>query len=144
MDWEKELFWLTVATAVTALIALVGTIVNYRLQKRKSLSDNAWADYELRRDLYLDLVAGIDCLFNSGSATDRPDWHKTARKVRMIGSDQVVAALNDFTAAIKVNAGNAEQRYSDLNLALRRDIRHLRKTPSEGTNLDTSDFPIEG
>lgn len=142
-NWQTELFWVIVGASLTAFVAVAAAVLNWHSQRHKILSDKAWADYELRRDVYLDLVAGIDCLFTGGNAEGRSKWHETARKVRIVGSDEVVMALNALTAAIKENSGDADQRLYSLNLALRRDIRDLRSTPSEGTKLEAVAFPIE-
>ena len=145
-DWPKELFWIFIGGAFTAIVGIIGAVINWLSQKHKTYSDNAWADYELRRDVYLDLVAGIDCLFANAPDTDtsaKRAWHKTARKVRIVGSDEVVLALNALTSAIKTSSGDAELRLYDLNLALRRDIRTIRLRPPEGTKLEATAFPIE-
>ncbi|MDW9506927.1 hypothetical protein GOA81_18110 [Sinorhizobium meliloti] len=143
MEWEANLFWSIVALLFTAIGGIIGAFINWWHQRHKTLSDNAWADYELRRDIYLELVAGIGCFFAGGNLSARSQWHETARKVRIVGSDEVVTALNAFTQSIKNNTGDAEVRFYDLNLALRRDIRRLRATPPEGTKLKAEAFPIE-
>lgn len=144
MDWEVNLFWSIMALLFTAIGGIIAAVTNWWIQRHKTFSDNAWADYELRRDVYLELVAGIGCLFANGNASSRSQWHETARKVRIIGSDDVVTALNAFTQSIRDSTDDADARFYDLNLALRRDIRRLRASPPEGTNLKAEAFPIEG
>lgn len=126
-------------------------------EKEKALTDRAWIDYEIRRDIYLQLVERVDYMFagnqseekessESKKATDpaRRAFLETARKVRLIGSDEVVDALNSLTSEIK--GGNiivAGQRYSELMNAIRLDIRTLNEKPPVGTRLSVSSFPIE-
>jgi hypothetical protein len=145
-DWSKELFWIFVGGAIAGIAGTIGALINWFSQRHKTYSDNAWADYELRRDAYLDLVGGIDCLFEhsrNSDASAKKEWHQTARKVRIVGSDEVVLALNALTYAIKSGSKDSELRFHDLNLALRKDIRTIRRKPPEGTKLEATAFPIE-
>lgn len=110
----------------------------------KAMSDKAWVDYELRRDAYVEMAKQIDCLFEGGDPAGRPELHRTARRVRLVGSDQVVTALNELTSAIREGrSGVLEQRYRALFNAMRRDIRQLHSQPPEGTELGEDAFPIE-
>ena len=142
-DWQNQLLWVFAGAFLTALAGAVGAFLNWRSQRHKILSDNAWADYELRRDLYLEVAAKVDCIFEGGHSSGRPEWHRAARKVRIVGSDEVVRALNALTLAVSSGSHEADARYRDFNLALRQDIRTIRSTPAEGTKLDATAFPIE-
>ncbi|GBQ45146.1 hypothetical protein [Komagataeibacter europaeus] len=112
----------------------------------KALTDRAWADYGIRRDVYLELAEHVGSLY--GKTTTREEkarFHIAARKVRVVGSDEVVLALNAFTASIKNSQGPEahELRLRDLMNAIRIDIRTLNEKPPQGTTLDASAFPIE-
>lgn len=124
-------------------------------EREKSLTDRAWTDYGIRRDIYLDLAAQIGCLFefipvvpkeaNLAKIAANKTFHETCRKVRLIGSDDVVRALNNLTASIKSGANPEVTRsaYSKLMNAIRMDIRTLNERPPLGTTLDENAFPIE-
>jgi hypothetical protein len=109
------------------------------------ISDRAWIDYGLRRDIYLDLAANIDALIQPGDAARHREFMIATRKVRLIGSDDVVLALNALTDSIKEDGGDANRSrcYSALFNAIRRDIRTLNEKPPVGTLLEESAFPIE-
>jgi hypothetical protein len=121
----------------------------------KALTDRAWADYGLRRDIYLDLAKQISCLFDSrapatlaeiaAAESAKRTFHETGRKVRLIGSDEVVSALNNLTASIKSREPHTVtgSYYSKLMNAIRQDIRTLNEKPPIGTALNESAFPIE-
>jgi hypothetical protein len=86
-----------VATVIGGLTFLASIWVaerKIRADRALALSEKAWTDYELRRDVYLDVARQIDCLFEKGEPAGRPEFHRTARKVRLVGSDRVVLALN--------------------------------------------------
>lgn len=130
------------------------TDIKFAHEKEKVLSERAWADYGLRRDVYLQLADRIDYMFAgnqppapapSTGDSSRKAFHETARKVRLIASDEVVDALNAMTTAIKEGKSpDVTQRlYSELMNAIRVDIRTLNEKPPVGTRLDTSAFPIE-
>jgi len=135
--------------------SLTDTKLDY--ERERLLSDRAWNDYGLRRDMYFQLVERIDYMFAGNHAsfekstvlkdsTDpkRKAFHETARKVRLIGSDEVVDALNSLTSAIKSGQADvAQQLYSELMNAIRVDIRTLNEKPPVGTKLGVSSFPIE-
>lgn len=131
-----------VNAAVTAWVA--GRQV--RADREQALSEKAWADYELRRDAYLDLAKQVDALFEGGTLDARADLNRLARSVRLVGSDRVVTALNDLFAGIREGLGHEvnERRYRALFNAMRRDIRQLHAFPPTGTDLDDDAFPIEG
>jgi hypothetical protein len=114
------------------------------------MTDRAWADYSLRRDIYLDLAKQIDYLFATDTAPEaekqrREEFLKTTQKVRVIGSDLVVTSLNALTSSIKDQAPPdvSRDKYSALMNAIRHDIRRLNELPAVGTALDPSAFPIE-
>lgn len=145
-----------VAAAVAFAIGLLTVVVNGAVQtwiasrrnrtdQQLALSQKAWADYELRRDIYLDVAAQIDCLFEGGNPAGRPKLHRTLRKVRLVGCDSVVTALNDFTGAIRgrESASDLEHKFGRLFNAMRRDIRLINALPPEGTDLKEGAFPIE-
>lgn len=121
--------------------------------EKKAMTDKAWADYELRRDAYIAFTKEVGVLFVDKSATlkslaphpDLKEFHRLARTIRIIGSDQVVVALNDLTNAIKLNSDSDEldKRYSDLFNSIRVDIRTIHSLPPEGTALGSDAFPIE-
>lgn len=124
-------------------------------EREQALTDRAWLDYGLRRDIYLDFAAQIGCLFEgepSPTTTEaaaarmvKRTFIETCRKVRLIGSDEVVKALNELTASIKARQHHdiTERNYAKLMNAIRRDIRTLNEKPPAGTALDESAFPIE-
>ena len=129
------------------------TDAKFAHERDSALTDRAWADYGLRRDVYLELAARIGCLFLSVQATqastnhaEKAEFHKTTRKVRLIGSDAVVGALNNLTFSIKNGAPHniTSENYSILMNAIRLDIRTLNENPAVGTSLDPSAFPLEG
>lgn len=110
----------------------------------KAMTDKAWADYELRRDAYIEMAKQIDCLFVGGDPKGRPELHRIARRIRLVGSDQVVIALNALTGAIREGQNPfLDQRYRALFNAMRQDIRRLHSQPPEGTDLGEDAFPIE-
>lgn len=114
-------------------------------ERDRTVSDRAWIDYGLRRDIYLDLATNVDDLIQPGDAARHRAFMIATRKVRLIGSDDVVMALNALTDSIKGGTGD-EQRskcYSALFNAIRKDIRTLNEKPPVGTLLDESAFPIE-
>ena len=145
-----------VAAAVALVVGLLTVAINasvtaltasrkVRADREHALSEKAWADYALRRDVYLDVAGQISCLFENGDATIKPELHCSLRKVRLVGSDNAVKALNAFTSAIR-GGGDAdvlEKRYRALFNAMRRDIRLLHTLPPEGTDLGDEAFPIE-
>lgn len=140
-----------------ALERRISTDIELALQKfaserEKAISDKAWADYELRRDLYTALAYQIDCLFEGGDPTQaanierRLELLRTARKLRLVGSDEVVRSLNALLEGIRSGGNHEEheQRFRALFNAMRRDIRQLHSLPPEGTDLGPDAFPIEG
>ena len=114
--------------------------------QEKAMSDKAWADYALRRDRYFEIAELIDCLFVGGDASNKSKFHKVARTVRLVGSDEVVRSLNDFTDAIKQSQPHSvtEQKYRAFFNAMRLDIRELHTLPPQGTALGPDAFPLEG
>lgn len=111
-----------------------------------ALSDKGWSEYLSRRELYVELAARLDFLFSgTGSHEERLELHRTARKVRLVGSDEVVLALNAMTASIKEGQPTQErdQRYRALFLAMRHDMRQDQTAPPRSTVLDKTAFPIE-
>lgn len=133
-------------------------ITNTKLQHERdgAISQRAWADYGLRRDIYLELAARIGVLFESNRirlsrnpdllASERDLFFATTRKIRLIGSDEVVSALNEFTGGIVNSQGELvhEANFSKLMNMIRRDIRTLNAEPPQGTALDENAFPLEG
>lgn len=114
--------------------------------REQSLSANSWADYELRRDAYIEIAEKIDCLFESQNTVDRSDFHKAARKIRVIGSDPVVRALNQFTAGVirkDIASHDREVLFRNLFNAIRKDIRQFSERPPDGTELGPEAFPLE-
>jgi hypothetical protein len=103
--------------------------LNAAAGKYKILSDKAWADYELRRDQYIKLAELVSCLFTGDNTSRKTEFHEVARAVRLVGSDEVVTALNTFTAAIKNSRPQAELErcYRDLFDAMRQDIREIHE-----------------
>jgi hypothetical protein len=131
-----------------------GALLRAKLTHETSgkLVERAWADYSLRRDIYLDLAKQINYLFSNDledaptTAIRKREFLQTAQKVRLIGSDEVVRALNSLTESIKTHLGEevGAERYSKLMNAIRKDIRTLNERPAVGTELDSDAFPIEG
>jgi hypothetical protein len=141
-----------VASLVALTVGVLTVLATWLVAERKlradralALSEKAWADYELRRDVYMDIARQISCLFADGDPGDKPELHQTFRKARLVGSDQVVQALNAFTGASRdrLPPNILEQRYRALFNAMRRDIRQLHASPPEGTDLGEDAFPIE-
>lgn len=114
-------------------------------ERDRAMSDRAWVDYGLRRDIYLDLAANVDDLIQPGDHARHRAFMIATRKVRLIGSDDVVLALNALTDSIKGGGDDAMRStcYSALFNAIRHDIRTLNEKPPVGTLLDESAFPIE-
>ncbi|WP_144404303.1 hypothetical protein [Belnapia sp. F-4-1] len=146
-----------VAGAVSLAVGIVTVLANIvvtsivaerklRADKDLALAQKAWAEYESRRDIYLDVARLIDSLHESGKATDRPEFLRAIRKVWLIGPDDVIEAANALTAGIrtKEDADSLERKYRNLFNAMRRDIRRYHAMPPEGTNLGPESFPIEG
>lgn len=121
------------------------TVAKFQADREKAMSDKAWADYELRRDTYFCLIGVIDSLFEHGDRSEKPEYLRLARRVRLVGSDQVIRALNAFNDSIKLGeaAEVRERRYRELFIALRLDIRELHAIPPTGTDLKEEAFPIE-
>ena len=142
-----------VVAGITALlIGLLTVLINWLVAERKvqadhalALSEKAWADYELRRDAYINIARQIDCLFAGGDPKGKPEFHRLARTARLVGSDQVVKALNALTESSKEGAKPdvLDQRYRSFFNAMRHDIRKLHAMPPTGTDLDENAFPIE-
>ncbi|RDJ22007.1 hypothetical protein DWF00_27185 [Bosea caraganae] len=142
-----------VALVIGFLTVVINSMVTARVASQKvradrdqALSEKAWADYELRRDVYLGLAGQVDALFEGGTTAARVELNRMARRVRLVGSDQVVLALNELFEAIRNGSGQAvlERCYRALFNAMRRDIRELRVLPPRGTDLNEDAFPIEG
>lgn len=114
-------------------------------ERERLVSDKAWADYELRRDAYTQMAERIDCIFAGGDPKGVPELHRIARRLRLVGSDEVVRTLNALFEAMKARQPTdvLEQAYRRFFNAMRRDIRQLHTMPPEGTDLDESAFPIE-
>ena len=108
-----------------------------------TMGERAWADYELRRDTYLDLATHVSVLFSGSQVRDRSEFHAIARRVRLIGSDEVVRELNALTAGIIAHSSDSDQHFGMLFNAVRRDIRRIHSLPPEGTDLGPDAFPIE-
>jgi hypothetical protein len=142
-----------VALAVGVLTVVINASVTawvagrrVRADREQALSEKAWADYELRRDVYLDAARQIDALFEGGAVEMRTELTRTAQRIRLIGSDQVVVALNELFAGIRQKLSHevCERRYRTFFNAMRRDIRQLHVLPPIGTDLGEDAFPIEG
>jgi hypothetical protein len=114
-------------------------------EKQLKLSEQAWRDYETRRDLYIELAKAIGCLFENGDLTKRPSFFENSRSIRLVGSDETVRALNALTDAIKRREQPeiTSALYGQLFNAARRDLRTFDLTPKSGTDLDSTAFPIE-
>ena len=140
---------LVVGVITVAINSIVTTWVashKVRADREQALSEKAWADYELRRDTYIEVARQIDALFEGGSKEGREELNRVARRVRLVGSDHVVTALNALFGGIREGLGPElhERRYRALFNAMRRDIRQLHVLPPRGTDLDENAFPIEG
>src|ERR1051326_5507836 len=101
MDLKTVAASAVVAALVSAIAALITAWIGSMTTRRQDLSERAWADYELRRDRYFRIAELVSCLFQGGNAAERPEFHRTARTVRLVGSDEVVSALNQLTAGIR-------------------------------------------
>jgi hypothetical protein len=63
-------------------------------ERDRAISDRAWIDYGLRRDVYLNLAENIDDLIQPGNPERHRVFMIATRKIRLIGSDEVVLALS--------------------------------------------------
>lgn len=137
-------------TAAESKILAAKIEADYQLALRKveadvaaRLGERAWADYGLRRDAYVSLARLINVLFEGQGSQDQTEFHRVARQIRLVGSDEVVTALNALTNSIKTSASDRDVRYRALFNAMRRDIRRIHSLPPEGTDLGVDAFPIE-
>ncbi len=135
-----------VTVAINAAVTARVASQKVRADREQALIEKAWADYELRRDLYTAFAGQVDCLFEGGDASGRSELNRMARRIRLVGSDRVVRALNEFFEGIQNNLGPVigEQRFRALFNAMRQDIRQLHAMPPHGTDLDEGAFPIQG
>lgn len=162
-----------VAGAVSLIVAAraqkgAGAVIDRKIAAERELTnrkfehelsearvERAWADYGHRRDVYLEVTERIDCLFDSNAISTpseaaelraaRREFNRSCRKLRLIGSDKTVLALNALTSAIKRQKASQElnELHGAMMIELRRDIRTLNEGPAAGTALDASHFPIE-
>lgn len=141
-----------VALVIGFLTVLVNSIVTAAIAERKlradralALSEKAWADYELRRDVYLEVGRIIDSLYEGGDAAERREYLRSIRKLWVVGTDEVVKAANALSVAIQAREGpqSLEQKHGDLFNAMRRDIRRLHVLPPKGTDLGPENFPVQ-
>jgi alkyl hydroperoxide reductase subunit AhpC len=118
----------------------------FREDRELALSQKAWADYELRRDAYLEIARLIDSLHDGGNQADRSEYLRAVRKLWIVGSDDVVRAANALSDNIVAgkSANDLAERYDALFNAMRGDIRQRRAVPAEGTQLGSGSFPIRG
>lgn len=143
MTWEA---WAAIiSTGATAIAALAVAIWSHFSKKWLAATDRAWADYELRRDVYMEFAALVSALFEGGDDENRSTLHRVARRIRLVGSDDVVTALNTFTAGIKNSLSDLdhEKNFQLLFNAMRRDIRRIDQRPPTQTDLGPDAFPLE-
>jgi len=112
----------------------------------QTLAQRAWSEYETRRDIYRSVVEHIDALFAGGTPGDRREYLRTVRQVWLVGSDEVVAAANALSEAIRMSfvEDSLETRYREFIAAMRADLRTRRWLPPSGTKHGPNSFPIEG
>ncbi|WP_175026633.1 MULTISPECIES: hypothetical protein [Burkholderia] len=109
------------------------------------LAQRAWTAYEQRRDVYFDVVFGLDSLLQGSTRDERRNYLGAIRKLWLVGSDEVVRAANALSHAIKNSQSSEyEQLYGALIFAMRRDLTTRKWLPPGETSLVASDFPVEG
>ncbi len=146
VDWSNPA---VVAAAVAAGVSLLALICrgafDLLLASLRTGSERSWADYELRRDAYLELMRSVDALTATGTPQERGEFHRAARSVRLVGSDEVVRALNALTGGIRhpTQNTNHELNVRAMQLAMRADIRGFPPKARSGTKLTLEDFPLE-
>ncbi|WP_438391216.1 hypothetical protein [Caballeronia sp. DA-9] len=145
-----------VAASVSLLLGLWSPFINGRLnllignQKAEldgKLAENAnsWAEYELRRDAYLEVAVQIESIFADSEGAGVDAYLRTIRKLWLIAPDSVVQAANALSKSIRdgVSREVREDAYRRLFNAMRRDIRQRHIQPPSGTDLGLDAFPIE-
>ena len=114
-NWLLEILKITIPVVLGALI-----------WAGQTLAQRAWTEYERRRDAYVDVVRLIDSLFEGGDVGDRPEYLRAVRKVWLVGSDQVVKAINGLSLITRRSGATNEQQeqaYRDCLSVMRQDLR---------------------
>lgn len=131
----------TLEVAKIAVPVVLGAIV----WAGQLLAQRAWTAYEQRRDVYFDVVLGLDSLLEGSTRDERRKYLGAIRKAWLVGSDEVVKAANNLSHAIKTHRSSEyEQLYGALIFAMRRDLTTRKWLPPGETSLVASDFPVEG
>ena len=157
MDWTSLIGPAVVAAVISGLVSTIGIVISTRATRAihaEKLSadadlasaDRAWADYERRSGAYTDVIRLIDSLFEGGDPSDRREYLRAVRKVWLIGSDDVVRAINRLSLATGSGAApdEREQAYRDCIHLMRVDLRIPRSRPPTETKLEPRDFRVEG
>lgn len=111
----------------------------------QQLVQRSWNHYEQKRMAYIEVISLLDVLFEGGDTQKRPDYLKSVRCLWLIGSDEVVRSVNSLHNNIKADKCQAERQtlYSQVVLAIRRDMHRRVFLPPGRTSLSTEDFPVE-
>jgi len=135
------------------ITAVVAAAVTYLVTERKVRTDTAlaigqraWTEYENRRAAYVEFISLIDAIFSGTPSPDKQGYLRAARKVRLVGADDVVRAINELLLGIRQGekAEQLEDRFRECSLMMRKDLWTHATTLPAGTRLTKADFPIEG
>ncbi|MFL9908919.1 hypothetical protein [Paraburkholderia sp. RL17-337-BIB-A] len=145
-----------VAAAVSLLVGFWSPFMTGRLNlltaqlradtdAKLSESANSWAEYELRRNVYLEVATQVESIFADSGGLGVDAYLRTVRKLWLIAPDSVVQAANALSKSIRELEPQAgrEEAYRMLFNAMRRDIRQRHLQPPVGTELGLDAFPIE-
>jgi hypothetical protein len=160
VDFFKMLNPTIVSAMVAAVVALLVGLWSPFMNGRVSLlvaqhnaemdaklaeSANSWAEYELRRDAYLEVASQIESIFADSAGSGVDVYLRTVRKLWLIAPDSVVQAANELSRSIRESHPHItrEEAYRKLFNAMRRDIRQRHMQPPVGTDLGLDAFPLE-
>lgn len=131
--------WATVLSI--ALPAALGALVWFV----QSLVQRSWDHYEQKRIAYLEVVRLLDSLFESGDRSQRHEYMRAVRNVWLVGSDDVVRAINGLHENIKDPTGGNERqaKYSFVIKAMRDDLHRRHYLPPGKTSVSADFFPLE-
>jgi len=145
-----------VAAAVSLLVGFWSPLMNGRsslwatkhkaeMDAKLAESANSWAEYELRRNTYLEVASQVESIFAESGGAGIDAYLRTIRKLWLIAPDTVVQAANALSQSVRESAPPPvrEQAYRQLFNAMRRDIRQRHLQPPSGTDLGPDAFPLE-
>lgn len=159
-EFFKELNPTVTSAVVAALVALlVGLwapfkngkisllVAQHKAEIDTVLAENAnsWAEYELRREAYLEVATQIESIFADSGGVGVDVYLRTVRKLWLIAPDPVVQAANGLSRSIRDNDSqeNRQIAYQRLFNEMRRDIRQRHLQPPVGTDLGLDAFPLD-